>query len=104
MDRKRLRNTRHRSENVRNSLLDKRATSLFKKAKEFSILCDVDVAIIIFSTGEIQPIVWKSTNLAKEVLVRYSKFPEEERIKKLMKHETYLSNKVKEKQEKIRKK
>ncbi|KAK4727253.1 hypothetical protein R3W88_032170 [Solanum pinnatisectum] len=103
MDRKRLRNTRNNSENVRNSLLDKRATSLFKKAEEFSILCDIDIAIIIFRPREIQPIVWKSTNLAKEVLVKYSKFSEEERIKKLMIHEEYLSKKVNEKEEKIEK-
>ncbi|XP_049364427.1 MADS-box protein AGL24-like [Solanum verrucosum] len=103
MDRKRLRNTRNDSENVRSSLLDKRTTSLFKKAEEFSILCDIDIAIIIFSPGEIQPIVWKSTDLAKEVLVRYSKFTKEERIIKLMIHERYLSKKVDEKEEKIEK-
>ncbi|KAG5620206.1 hypothetical protein H5410_005424 [Solanum commersonii] len=67
MDRKKLRNTRNGSENVRNSLLDKRATNLCKKAEKFSILCDTDIAIIIFSWGEVQPIIWKSTNLAKKI-------------------------------------
>ncbi|WMV59524.1 hypothetical protein MTR67_052909 [Solanum verrucosum] len=103
MDRKRLRDTRNDNENVRNSLLDKRATSLFKKVEEFSILCDIDIAIIIFRRGEVQPIVWKSTNLAKEVLLRYSEFPEEEKIKNLMIHEEYLSKKVNEKEERIEK-
>ncbi|XP_055836414.1 agamous-like MADS-box protein AGL92 [Solanum dulcamara] len=103
MDRKRLRHTRNSSEDVRNSLLDKRATSLFKKAEEFSVLCDVDVAIIIFSPGENQPIVWRSRNMAREVLMRYSNFPESERLKKLMKHEMYISKKVNEKEENIRK-
>ncbi|XP_055836412.1 agamous-like MADS-box protein AGL92 [Solanum dulcamara] len=103
MDRKRLRHTRNCSKNVRKSLLDKRVTSLFKKAEEFSILCGIDVAIIIFSPGEIQPIVWKSTNQAKEILMRYSNFPVYDRLKKLMTHEAYLSTKVDEKEENIKK-
>ncbi|KAG5598918.1 hypothetical protein H5410_030288 [Solanum commersonii] len=44
-----------------------------------------------------------AADLAKEVLVRYSNFTEEERIKKLMIHERYLSKKVDEKEERIEK-
>ncbi|XP_059277884.1 MADS-box transcription factor PHERES 1-like [Lycium ferocissimum] len=103
MDSKRLKYTRDSSENVRNSILDRRATSLFKKVEEFSILCDVDVAIIIFRPGEAEPIVWKSQILAKEVLMRYLSFSKEIRLKKLEKLETYLSKKVNEQEERIRK-
>ncbi|XP_060210749.1 MADS-box protein JOINTLESS-like [Lycium barbarum] len=103
MDNNRLKYTRDDSENVRNSILDRRATSLFKKVEEFSILCDVDVAIIIFRPGEAEPIVWKSIILAKEVLMMYLSFSEEIRLKKLEKLETYLSKKVNEQEERIRK-
>ena len=60
MDTKRLRDTPNYTENVRNSILDKRITSFFKKAEELSILCDVEVAIIIFRPGKIQPITWNT--------------------------------------------
>ncbi|KAK4343987.1 hypothetical protein RND71_037081 [Anisodus tanguticus] len=103
MARKRLRHTRNCSENVRNSILYKRATSLFKKAEEFSILCDVDVAIIIFRSGETEPLVWKSISLAREVLMRYLSVTDNDRSTKLIKLETYLSIKVNKKEEEIRK-
>nr|XP_016488644.1 PREDICTED: agamous-like MADS-box protein AGL29 [Nicotiana tabacum] len=92
MARKKLRHTRICSESVRNFILKKRATSLFKKAEEFSIFCDVEVAIIIFSEGEIQPIAYPSIGHAKA-----------ERHKRLDKHETYLLEKVNEQEEKISK-
>uniref|UniRef100_A0A3Q7J673 MADS-box domain-containing protein n=1 Tax=Solanum lycopersicum TaxID=4081 RepID=A0A3Q7J673_SOLLC len=65
---KRLRDTRNYSENARNSILDRRVTSLFKKVEELSTLCDIEVAIIIFKPGSIQPIAWKSASLAQDVL------------------------------------
>lgn len=93
MDRKSPRDTRNDNENVRNFLLQKSNKFIFKKQKNFSILCDINIDIIIFRREEILPNVWKSTNLSKEVLVRYSKFREEENIKKLMIHEEYLQRK-----------
>ncbi|XP_006344958.1 agamous-like MADS-box protein AGL90 [Solanum tuberosum] len=100
---KRLRDTRNYSENVRNSILDRRETSLFKKAEELSILCDVEVAIIIFRLGKIQPITWKSTILAQDVLTRYLSFIEVKRLEKLVTHEDYLQKKVDKKEEQISK-
>ncbi|XP_015061001.1 agamous-like MADS-box protein AGL90 [Solanum pennellii] len=100
---KRLRNTRNYSENVRNSILDRRETSLFKKAEELSILCDVEVAIIIFRPGKIQPVTWKSASLAQDVLTRYLSFIEFKRLNKLVTHEDYLQKKIDKKEEQIRK-
>ncbi|XP_059277381.1 agamous-like MADS-box protein AGL36 [Lycium ferocissimum] len=103
MARKRLRHTRNCSENARSSILDSRTASLFKKAEEFSTLCDVEVTIIIFSPGKIQPITWQSKGLAKDVVMRYLSIPEAERLKKLVQNETYLLEKMKKKEEQISK-
>ncbi|XP_004252136.1 agamous-like MADS-box protein AGL90 [Solanum lycopersicum] len=100
---KRLRDTANYNENVRNSILDKRVTSLFKKAEELSIVCDVEVAIIIFRPGKIQPITWKSPSLAQDVLTRYLSFIEFKRLSKLVTHEDYLQKKVDKKEEQISK-
>ncbi|TMW81130.1 hypothetical protein EJD97_011672 [Solanum chilense] len=103
MARKRLREARNYSENVRNSILDQRETSLFKKAEELSILCDIEVAIIIFRPGKIQPIAWKSASLAQDVLTRYLSFTEFKRLEKLVTHEEYLQKEVDKKEEQISK-
>ncbi|XP_049358845.1 MADS-box transcription factor PHERES 2-like [Solanum verrucosum] len=100
---KRLRDTRNYSEDVRNSILDRRVTSLFKKAEELSILCDIEIAIIIFRPGSIQPIAWKSASLAQDVLTRYLSCEANERIKNFVKHETYLQRKAEKKEKQISK-
>ncbi|XP_004252141.1 agamous-like MADS-box protein AGL36 [Solanum lycopersicum] len=100
---KRLRDSRNYSENVRNSILDRREISLFKKAEELSILCDVEAAIIIFRPGKIQPIAWKSASLAQDVLTRYLSFLEFKRLDKLVTHEDYLQKLVDKKEEQITK-
>ncbi|XP_015061035.1 MADS-box transcription factor PHERES 2-like [Solanum pennellii] len=99
---KRLRYNRNYSENARNSILDRRVTSLFKKAEELSILCDIEVAMIIFKPGSIQPIAWKSASLAQDVLTRYLSCEANDRIN-IVKHETYLQKKAKKKEKEISK-
>ncbi|XP_004252157.2 agamous-like MADS-box protein AGL36 [Solanum lycopersicum] len=103
MDTKRLRYTRNYSENARNSILDRRVTSLFKKVEELSILCDIEVVIIIFKPGSIQSIAWKSASLAQDVLTRYLSCEANDRIKSIVKHETYLQKKAKKKEKEISK-
>ncbi|XP_015061007.1 MADS-box transcription factor PHERES 2-like [Solanum pennellii] len=100
---KRLRDTRNYSENARTSILDRRVTSLFKKVEELSILCDIEVAIIIFKPGSIQPIAWKSASLAQDVLTRYLSCEANDEIKSIVKHETYLQKKAKKKEKEISK-
>lgn len=49
----------------------KRRTGLLKKAKELSVLCDVEVAVIIFSsTGKLYEF---SSNSMEHILSRYSR-------------------------------
>ncbi|WMV58862.1 hypothetical protein MTR67_052247 [Solanum verrucosum] len=100
---KRLRDTRNYSENIRNSILDRRVISLFKKAEELSIMCDIEVTIIILRPGSIQPITWKSASLAQGVLTRYLSCEANERIKNFVKHETYLQCKAEKKEKQISK-
>ena len=103
MDTKRLRYTRNYSENARNSILDRRVTSLFKKVEELSILCDIEVVIIIFKPGSIQSIAWKSASLAQDVLTRYLSCEANDGIKSIVKHEIYLQKKAKKKEKEISK-
>ena len=100
---KRLRDTRNYSENARNSILERRVTSLFKKVEELSILCDIEVVIIIFKPGSIQSIAWKSASLAQDVLTRYLSCEANDGIKSIVKHEIYLQKKAKKIEKEISK-
>lgn len=91
------------SESEKKSLILKRTTSLFKQAEELSVLCAIQIAIIIFSPWETSPIYWPSEAQATEIFKNYLKKPEVVRMKKLIKLETYLSEKEKAKEEDIRK-
>jgi len=66
-------------------------------------MCDIEVAIIIFRPGSIQPIAWKAASLAQGVLTRYLSCLANERIKFFVKHETYLQWKAEKKEKQISK-
>lgn len=78
--------------------------SLFKKAKELSILCGIVISIIIFNPGERIPIMWPNENESKMILTRYLALPQSDRLKKFVEHETYLVDKITYRREKIKEK
>ncbi|KAK9676117.1 hypothetical protein RND81_11G055500 [Saponaria officinalis] len=58
----------HKRENLNNKL---RKTTVFKKARELSTLCDVDVALILYDSGEQTPEIWSSRPDCVSVVNRY---------------------------------
>ncbi|XP_060211775.1 agamous-like MADS-box protein AGL36 [Lycium barbarum] len=80
-----------------------RITSLSKQASDLSTLCDIPIALIIFSPGEISPTIWPNEDAAKVIVTRYLSNTETEKFKKSIKLETYLSSKLEEKENNIRK-
>ncbi|MCD7470335.1 hypothetical protein HAX54_010105 [Datura stramonium] len=82
-------------------LLYKRITRLFKKEKELSTLCDVQVGLIICSPRE--AISWPSETEARERVKWYFGNSKVVRMNKLVKNESYLDKMVKAREESIRK-
>ncbi|XP_015163514.1 agamous-like MADS-box protein AGL90 [Solanum tuberosum] len=82
------------SDELRNEKKARDIADLFKTAKELSILCGILVSIIILNPGEFIPIMWPNEFEAKGILTRYLGFSEDERCKKFVEHETYLTDKL----------
>ncbi|KAJ3697278.1 hypothetical protein LUZ61_000983 [Rhynchospora tenuis] len=60
----------------------KRRSSLLKKANELSVLCDADVALIIFSAnGRLYE--FSTSNCMEKIIVRYRQFSDAERVNKV---------------------
>ncbi|XP_051152394.1 agamous-like MADS-box protein AGL80 [Andrographis paniculata] len=91
MTRKRIRHEKLLNENKRNSVLSKRSEGLAKKAEQLQILCGVDIAIIGHRQGgEGNVILWPSPEAVEERVNKFMEFPELERKKKMVTHESYL--------------
>lgn len=77
----------------RKQLLQKKLTSLYKKAHELSILCDVKVVIISFTPDVF---AWPSAAEANNIVNDYLGCPKTQREYKLVTHEANLQQNVKE--------
>ncbi|CAN1274315.1 Agamous-like MADS-box protein AGL104 [Linum perenne] len=73
LEMKRIENTTNRQ-----VTFSKRRNGLIKKAYELSVLCDVDVALIMFSpSGRLS--FFSRNNSIEEIVSRYVNLPEHER-------------------------
>ncbi|XP_060211769.1 agamous-like MADS-box protein AGL80 [Lycium barbarum] len=81
----------------------RKITSLSKQANDLSTLCDIPIALVIFSPGETSPTIWPNEDAAKVIVTRYLSHTETEKFKKSVELETYLSSKLEEKENNIRK-
>nr|GMC74582.1 MADS-box protein AGL71-like [Ipomoea batatas]GMC74584.1 MADS-box protein AGL71-like [Ipomoea batatas]GMD36990.1 MADS-box protein AGL71-like [Ipomoea batatas] len=81
------------TESERKRRIEKRKETLFKQAKELSVLCEVEVGIAMFSPNEGGgPIVWPSLEEARKKLLEFWAVPEVERVKKMVTHERVLTD------------
>ncbi|KAE8735268.1 hypothetical protein F3Y22_tig00000340pilonHSYRG00141 [Hibiscus syriacus] len=79
MGRRKLKILRLESIKARQATYSKRKTGIVKKAKEISILCDVDVALLLFSPTDKPTLFVGREKGLSDVLERLSKSPYEER-------------------------
>ncbi|XP_039044180.1 agamous-like MADS-box protein AGL65 [Hibiscus syriacus] len=78
MGRRKLKIQRLESIKARQATYSKRKTGILKKAKEISILCDVDVALLLFSPTDKPTLFVGQEKRLSDVLERLSKSPYEE--------------------------
>uniref|UniRef100_K3ZDZ1 MADS-box domain-containing protein n=1 Tax=Setaria italica TaxID=4555 RepID=K3ZDZ1_SETIT len=60
---------------VRQAAFRKRHTTLFDKARDLSILCQVQAAVVVYGRGEAEPKVWPGVPEVTEILQRYPDLP-----------------------------
>ncbi|KAI3443809.1 hypothetical protein Pfo_000474 [Paulownia fortunei] len=91
MTRKRIKHEQIPNVSKRNTTFGKRADGLIKKANELSILCGVDMGIIVHKQGgENNAILWPSPVIFKERLQKFLDFPNMERTRKMVTHEKFI--------------
>ncbi|KAK4432698.1 MADS-box transcription factor PHERES 1 [Sesamum alatum] len=79
----------------RNVIFGRRANGLLKKANELSILCGVDIGIVIHKQGrENNAILSPSPEIFGQRLHKYLDFSNLERDKKMVLHEKYLEQMI----------
>ncbi|KAK8973183.1 hypothetical protein V6N11_049530 [Hibiscus sabdariffa] len=79
MGRRKLKIQRLETMKARQATYSKRKTRIVKKAKEISVLCDVDVALLMFSPTDKPTLFVGQEKGLSAVLERLSKLPFEER-------------------------
>ncbi|KAK4432702.1 MADS-box transcription factor PHERES 1 [Sesamum alatum] len=79
----------------RNVIFGRRANGLLKKANELSILCGVDIGIVIHIQGrENNAILWPSPEIFGQRLHKFLDFSNLERVKKMVLNEKYLEQMI----------
>ncbi|GER31229.1 MADS-box family protein [Striga asiatica] len=104
MARKRAKHGPITNERARDSILKRRLESLYKKAHELSILCNLEMFIVILNPNEdTHPIMWPSHDKAMAGITKFLAFPEQERARKMVLQEKLLTDKMHEMIEKLSK-
>ncbi|EYU22662.1 hypothetical protein MIMGU_mgv1a018158mg, partial [Erythranthe guttata] len=95
MTRKKIKHEQIANESKRNAVFRKRVESLLKKANELSILCGIEMGIIV-KRGEdnnpnnANPIFWPSPEVFTERLHKFTNFSNFEISKKMVTKEKYM--------------
>ncbi|KAL6519297.1 hypothetical protein OROGR_018617 [Orobanche gracilis] len=104
MTRRRTRHELIANPNKRNAAFGKRADCLIKKANQLSILCGVDVGVVVHTReGENNAVLWPSPHVFNDMLERFLNFPNVERNKKTETHERHVQRAINAEMENVSK-
>ncbi|KAL1548685.1 agamous-like MADS-box protein AGL80 [Salvia divinorum] len=95
MPRQKTKHTQILSERVRKSTFKRRLDSLFKKAHELSVLCGVEIVIIVHNPKESHSTLWPSYDQVMNGVMKFVARSKEPGPKKMVLHEKFLSDKLK---------
>ncbi|PHT44655.1 hypothetical protein CQW23_13813 [Capsicum baccatum] len=82
-------------------LLDKRFASLCKKAKDLTILCDIEIGMFFFTPGDQNIFAWPSLTQATDRMKNYLASSDKQRQIKMVRHEDFLQSILNAKEGKI---
>ncbi|KAG6427982.1 hypothetical protein SASPL_112230 [Salvia splendens] len=95
MPRQKTKHTQIVSERVRKSTFKRRLDSLIKKAHELSVLCGVEVVIIVHDPKESHSTLWPSHDHVMNGVMKFMARSKEPGPKKMVLHDKFLSDKLK---------
>ncbi|KAK9216491.1 hypothetical protein WN944_008500 [Citrus x changshan-huyou] len=103
MGRRRVQHELISKESVRKVTFKKRRAGLKKKLSELTTLCGVTACAIICASFDHQPEIWPSPAEAARLLDKFNNFPIKRRGKYMMDQNTFLSKKISNLFERMRK-
>ncbi|XP_042041472.1 MADS-box transcription factor PHERES 1-like [Salvia splendens] len=87
----------------RNAMFRKRRDGLLKKANELSILCGVDVGIVIHKKEQSNAVLWPSPESFRSRVQKFMEFRDEERKRRMSTHEGLVKQMVQGEMENLEK-
>ncbi|KAK8679978.1 hypothetical protein V6N13_108933 [Hibiscus sabdariffa] len=94
MIRRKVELARITNQSARRASLMKRRVGLLKKVTELTTLCGIKACLVMYSSGEQEPMTWPSPDEVKELIRKFHFISEIERSKKTMTMETYMAEKL----------
>ncbi|KAI3459808.1 hypothetical protein Pfo_016471 [Paulownia fortunei] len=94
MTRKRVKLEKIPDERKRDAAFTKMVENLTQKANDLSILCGVDICIVIHKPTQNNAVLWPCPEIFGERLRKFMDFSELERSKKIVIHEKYLEQRL----------
>ncbi|CAM0958257.1 unnamed protein product [Alopecurus aequalis] len=85
----------------RNRTLAKRLPNVFKKAREFAVLCDAPTGLVMYLPGQEQPVTWPSPDVAADVLREYKEAGDSHRFKLELDNPEFMGTLVEKEQAKL---
>jgi hypothetical protein len=86
---------------VRQAAFRKRHATLFDKARDLSILCQVQAAVVVYGRGEAEPKVWPGVPEATEILQRYRDLPAPLKEARKLDNEIFARQRVKKMRKRV---
>ncbi|XP_059277870.1 MADS-box transcription factor 25-like [Lycium ferocissimum] len=90
MNLKGVRTTSNLNPYAKKAIIEKGLESLRKPTNDLSILCDIEIGLIVFAPRENNTYTWPSSTKAKYIVREYLAFPEGKRLNNLVNREKYL--------------
>ncbi|KAK6774199.1 hypothetical protein RDI58_029438 [Solanum bulbocastanum] len=90
MTKKRVRSTSNLDPIMKKVISDQRLEALCKQANELSILCNIELGMIVFTPGENNAFVWPSLIEAKDSVKKYLASFNKGNLEKLERHDHHL--------------
>ncbi|PIN09963.1 hypothetical protein CDL12_17452 [Handroanthus impetiginosus] len=103
MPRKRVSHKKISNEREKNVTFVKTVESLIKKANDLSILCGVDIGIVVHKPTEYNAVLWPNPEIFHERMQKFLRISERERAKKMMTHDKFLKKKLNDEKEDMQK-
>ncbi|XP_055803593.1 MADS-box transcription factor PHERES 2-like [Solanum dulcamara] len=103
MPRKKVNFTLIEDESKRKVSYQKRQKGLFKKCEELKILCDVEVAAVVYGPYRNEPYIFPNNDAARTTFIKFKELPTLEKSKNMVTIEEFTEQRIEKLEEQLQK-